>query len=73
MRDEFKRHRDAEKGYLIPFFIEWHKYRDELRLQVKSQTVGKRLDAKHFEGLSDAQLGQLFSLYEATGKKQEKN
>lgn len=69
VRDEFKRHKDAEKGYLVNFFMEWHTYRNDLRTQIQKQTVGKKLDKKHIEGLSDAQLGQLFSLYEATANK----
>lgn len=69
LRDEFKRHKQVEKGYLIPFFIEWSKYKDDLVSQINNKTIGKKLDQRHIEGLSDVQLGQLFSLYEATGRK----
>jgi hypothetical protein len=66
VKSEFKRHKNSEAGYVIPFMIEWNNYLNLLQEQVNQQVAdavyGKKLESEELDKFSKEQVGQLYVL-----------
>ncbi len=75
LKDEFKRHKDAEIYHVGIFMREWNAYYTDLGNQLlqtgSSAKFGKSLDQRTLNDLSDAQVGQLFELRKAARGEKE--
>ncbi|CAH2103666.1 unnamed protein product [Euphydryas editha] len=71
-RDEFKRHKNCNPHEASIFLHEWTNYAINLAKQTKplhqakKKTVGKYLDPKMLDYMTDEQLVQLYELHKAT-------
>ncbi|KAJ8322790.1 acetate non-utilizing protein 9 [Batrachochytrium dendrobatidis] len=77
--EEFARHRNAQPKYLPGFIKGWSSYKTTLQTQLDqsvktddSINVGTRLDGSQLDTFSPEQLGQLYTLKNAT-KESSKN
>lgn len=74
-RDEFKRHKQCNMDEANIFLNEWTNYAINLSKQLKplhqvrKKTVGKYLDPKLLDHMSDEQLLQLYELHKAASHK----
>ncbi|TPX57039.1 hypothetical protein SpCBS45565_g08288 [Spizellomyces sp. 'palustris'] len=74
VKDEFRRHSNADPAFVPGFIQEWARYRDMLQRQVSespfepntSRGLGRKLEEQELNALNDQQLGQLHALREAT-------
>jgi len=69
IKSEFRAHRDVENPvHIIGFLTEWQMYAQKLE---GDSWIGERMDQGKIEKMSDQQLGQLYELMKAIGKKDE--
>ncbi|TRY69445.1 hypothetical protein TCAL_05626 [Tigriopus californicus] len=74
VRDEFKRHKEANQEQTQVFMEAWSKYALQLTRQIglkgpqTSKTLGDSLRVEDLDQFSGEQLAQLFELYQETSK-----
>ncbi|XP_078487785.1 succinate dehydrogenase assembly factor 3, mitochondrial-like [Ciona intestinalis] len=73
VKSEFKLHKDSPPEFIPEFLQQWNEYADSLNSQIKhsgthTQSLGKNLDTKTLDNLSDDQAVQLFELMKETNK-----
>jgi hypothetical protein len=72
VKDEFKRHRNAESTFVPMFMHEWTNYAITLAQQLgkrsTNQLFGLKLSEEQLSALNDQQVGQLYELYQETQK-----
>lgn len=72
VKEEFRRHKEANKTEVEIFLHEWTKYYMTLAKQLgtrsKHQTIGQNLSPELLNSFSDEQVGQLKELFDATKK-----
>ncbi|KCV70934.1 hypothetical protein H696_01880 [Fonticula alba] len=70
VRDEFRRHKEADPKYVAGFMAAWTDYLISLESQLKADRhrVGTHLDMNTLDKMSDEQIGQLSELKEESVK-----
>jgi hypothetical protein len=66
VRDEFRRHKNAQPDFVTNFMVEWSEYARILRQQVSAknnESFGLPIGVKAFDLLNEEQLVQLYDLY----------
>lgn len=65
LRDEFKRHKNADSSFIPQFTAEWTSYYNTLKTQALTSSLGKPMEKNDMLAMNDQQLGQLYELKKA--------